>query len=74
MTAMAWTSSVASYPAHPAQGKRVRCTTTGRVGILYGQMVGETPEGAGVTRVFVRPLDGGVEWTARPDEVRPLDW
>ncbi|MFC1437416.1 hypothetical protein ABUW04_04030 [Streptacidiphilus sp. N1-10] len=63
-----------SFPPHPAEGKRVRSRSTGRVGLLSGQLSKHSPlPGYGpVTEVYVRPLGGGLEWVTSPDDIEVL--
>ncbi|GGL87836.1 hypothetical protein GCM10010129_34590 [Streptomyces fumigatiscleroticus] len=52
-----------SAPAPPPPGAAVRDTASGRIGIVMGH---EGPY------LQLRPLDGGREWDADPDSVRPV--
>jgi hypothetical protein len=63
-----------SFCPHPAQGKRVRSRSTGRVGLLSGQISTRSPlAGYGpVTEVYVRPIGGGLEWVTSPDDIEVL--
>lgn len=68
-------SSGAKFPRHPHEGARVRHRDTGLIGLIVGQVVSrsEVLPGVLVTEVFVRPIGGGREWTAVPDELELLD-
>ncbi|RAG84945.1 hypothetical protein DN069_14065 [Streptacidiphilus pinicola] len=62
------------FSPHPAQGKRVRSRSTGRVGVLVGQLSRRSglPGCGPVTEVYVRPVGGGVEWVTTPDDIEVL--
>ena len=58
---------------HHCAGASVRHRTTGRTGVIIGQLVRRSREiGWVVSReVFVRPYGGGVEWSATPADLEP---
>ncbi|WP_221354917.1 hypothetical protein [Streptomyces beigongshangae] len=62
-------------------GSRVHDSATGRKGILrdiFHYQAADEPPGhdARPARrlVFLRPVGGGLEWTAEPDQVVPVEW
>ncbi|WP_406401502.1 hypothetical protein OH805_20770 [Streptomyces sp. NBC_00879] len=50
-------------PARPGIGELGRDTASGRVGVVMGEIGG---------RVQMRPVQGGIEWDAMPDNVVAL--
>ena len=51
-------------PQLPATGTLVRHVTTDRVGVVMG-VLGNV--------IYLRPQGGGIEWTARAEELEPAD-
>ncbi|MET9290505.1 hypothetical protein [Streptomyces sp. NPDC003077] len=57
--------------AREAVGVLVEEVTTGRTGILQDAFAWECPDTRAVAfTVFVRPVGGGCEWTACPEDIR----
>ncbi|MEU9129642.1 hypothetical protein AB0D08_16300 [Kitasatospora sp. NPDC048540] len=63
-----------SFERHPRDGELARDTSTGRVGRIVCQEVHTDRWTERVTRrlVHLRPVGGGIEWTADPSVLRPV--
>lgn len=62
-----------SSPPHPHLGRAVRDRRDGRCGTISGQLVERDTETGRLLRrrIFVRPMGGGIEWEAAPQDLVP---